>query len=234
VITAFGVASADGRPIRSIGPEDHGYLTYVRPPSGFQIFLEAQPGKKTQLHELRLFWLLHVKSLERFIERNNLVRGNRANESLVVVQFYTLMFTAMLDALLAASLLHENAAHGLCRGREVMAAMFPILLLFRVHQANIRFVHERRGLQGLTHWFPRQHAGRQTPQILVNQRQQLLESVIIAAPDGVQRLSDVAHTTEVTTATTAKQITCKTGGLYQGFPGPANPSGSSISSWTIL
>ena len=31
VITAFGVASADGRPIRSIGPEDHGYLTYVRP-----------------------------------------------------------------------------------------------------------------------------------------------------------------------------------------------------------
>jgi hypothetical protein len=48
MITAFGVASADGRPIRSIGPEDHGYLTYVRPPSGFQIFLEAQPGISRQ------------------------------------------------------------------------------------------------------------------------------------------------------------------------------------------
>jgi hypothetical protein len=37
--------------------------------------------------------------------------------------------------------------------------------------------------------------------------------VIIAAPDGVQRLSDVAHTTEITTATTGKQIICKAGGL---------------------
>ena len=48
MITAFGVASADGRVIRTIGPEDHGYLTYVRPPSGFQIFLEAQPGMSRQ------------------------------------------------------------------------------------------------------------------------------------------------------------------------------------------
>jgi hypothetical protein len=66
-------------------------------------------------------------------------------------------------------------------------------------------VHERRRLQSLTHWFLRQHAGRQTPQILVNQRQQLLESVIIAAHDCVQRLSDFAHTFEVTTAATGLQ-----------------------------
>ena len=43
-ITAFGVARADGRVIGTIGPEDHGYLTYVRPASGFMIFLEAKPG----------------------------------------------------------------------------------------------------------------------------------------------------------------------------------------------
>jgi hypothetical protein len=38
------VARADGRVVNTIGPEDHGYLTYVRPPSGFLIFLEAKPG----------------------------------------------------------------------------------------------------------------------------------------------------------------------------------------------
>lgn len=38
------MARADGRPVRDIGPEDHGYLTFVRPPSGFQIYLEAKPG----------------------------------------------------------------------------------------------------------------------------------------------------------------------------------------------
>jgi hypothetical protein len=38
------VARADGRIIATIGPEDHGYLTYVRPPSGFLIYIEAKPG----------------------------------------------------------------------------------------------------------------------------------------------------------------------------------------------
>ncbi|MBX3026030.1 hypothetical protein KF840_14070 [bacterium] len=28
----------------SIGPQDDGYLTYVRPPSGFLIYIEARPG----------------------------------------------------------------------------------------------------------------------------------------------------------------------------------------------
>lgn len=43
-ITAFGVARADGRIINTIGPEDHGYLTYVRPSTGFFIYVEAKPG----------------------------------------------------------------------------------------------------------------------------------------------------------------------------------------------
>jgi hypothetical protein len=43
-ITAFGVARADGQPVASIGPQDDGFLTYVRPPSGFLIYIEAKPG----------------------------------------------------------------------------------------------------------------------------------------------------------------------------------------------
>ncbi len=43
-ITAFGVARADGRPVASIGPQDDGFLTYVRPTSGFLIYIEAKPG----------------------------------------------------------------------------------------------------------------------------------------------------------------------------------------------
>ena len=38
------MARADGRVVQTIGPEDHGYLTYVRPSSGFMIFVEAKPG----------------------------------------------------------------------------------------------------------------------------------------------------------------------------------------------
>jgi len=43
-ITAFGVARADGLPIASIGPQDDGYPTFVRPASGFIIYIEARPG----------------------------------------------------------------------------------------------------------------------------------------------------------------------------------------------
>jgi hypothetical protein len=43
-ITAFGVARADGRVIDTIGPQNDGYLTYLRPASGFLIYLEAKPG----------------------------------------------------------------------------------------------------------------------------------------------------------------------------------------------
>ena len=43
-ITAFGVARADGLPITSIGPQDDGYPTFVRPSSGFIIYIEAGPG----------------------------------------------------------------------------------------------------------------------------------------------------------------------------------------------
>jgi hypothetical protein len=43
-ITAFGVARADGVPVMTIGPQDDGYLTFVRPPSGFIIYIEAKRG----------------------------------------------------------------------------------------------------------------------------------------------------------------------------------------------
>ena len=113
------------------------------------------------------------------------------------------MLPAMLDALLASRLLHEDAAHGLRRGGEEMAAMFPFLLLVRIHQANIRFMDKRRGFQCLTRRLLREHAGRQTSQLLVNHRQQLLGSVLITTPDRVNDLGDVAHTTEVTATGTA-------------------------------
>jgi hypothetical protein len=33
-----------GRVVTTIGPEDHGYLTFLRPPSGFLIYVEAKRG----------------------------------------------------------------------------------------------------------------------------------------------------------------------------------------------
>lgn len=43
-IIAFGVARADGRPIASIGPQHQGLPTFIRPASGFLIYIEARLG----------------------------------------------------------------------------------------------------------------------------------------------------------------------------------------------
>jgi hypothetical protein len=48
-------------------------------------------------------------------------------------------------------------------------------------------------LQRLAGRFLGQHAGGQTPQVLVNQGQQLLASAFISAPDGVEDLRHIAH-----------------------------------------
>jgi len=111
----------------------------------------------------------------------------------LVVELDPVTIPAMLDALLAARLLDEDAAHGLRRGGEEMAAMFPFLLRVRIHQTDIRFMHKRRRFQCLTRRFPRQLGSRQTPQLLVDHRQQPLGSGLITAPNRVKDLGDVGH-----------------------------------------
>ena len=59
----------------------------------------------------------------------------------LVAHLDSVLLAAMLDALLALRLLYEDAAHGLRCGGEEVAAMGPFLLRFRIHQANIRFMH---------------------------------------------------------------------------------------------
>jgi hypothetical protein len=164
-------------------------------------------GKKMQLHELRLFWLLLGKSFQGFIEREDLVRGDHTDQALVL-HLDPVMLPAMLDALLATRLLHEDASHGLGRGSEEMAAMCPSLLLFHIHQANIRFVDERRGLQGMTRRFVRQHVGCQAPQVPVNYGQQLLGSMRLTAPNGVKDMRDLTHEVEAITSGASMQRMC--------------------------
>jgi hypothetical protein len=43
-ITAFGVARADGRPVKSIATSPQGHAIFLRPASGFLIYAEGKPG----------------------------------------------------------------------------------------------------------------------------------------------------------------------------------------------
>ena len=99
----------------------------------------------------------------------------------------------MLARCLAAGLFDEDAAHGLGRGGEEVAAAVPVLGLLRVHQPQVGLVDQGRGLERLAGLLLGQLLRRQLAQLVVDQRQQLLGGVRVALLDGGQDAGDIAH-----------------------------------------
>ncbi len=100
---------------------------------------------------------------------------------------------AAFVGLLAAGLIDQDAAHGLGRGGEEVAAIVPALLGIVADQAHIRFVDQRGGLQRLPGILPGQSLRRQLAQLVVDQRQQLLGGLLVALLDGGQDAGDFTH-----------------------------------------
>src|SRR5262245_4037252 len=89
------------------------------------------------------------------------------------VQFIAVPFAAALQGTSASRLFDEDPTHRLGSGGEEVSAAIPALRLVRVHQTQIRFMNERRGLQRLTGLFLREPPGRELSKLLVDERQEL-------------------------------------------------------------
>src|SRR6266567_3385065 len=100
---------------------------------------------------------------------------------------------ARLETSLVASFFDENSPHRLGRSREEMAPAVPLLNLVGIDQAEIGFMHQGGGLEGLPGFFPRDLFRGQFTQLIVDQRQQPLGGLRIALVDGGQESSHVAH-----------------------------------------
>ena len=87
----------------------------------------------------------------------------------------------------------EDATHGLGRSSEEVAPALPPLDLLDVHQAQVGLVHQGGGLQGLTRLFLGQLVRRQFAQFVVDERQELLGRVRLAALDSTQDLGEAVH-----------------------------------------
>ena len=90
-------------------------------------------------------------------------------------------------------LLDQNPPHRLgCSGEEMPTAV-PVLSLFRIHEPEIGFMDQGRGLQRLAGILLRHLLRRQLPQFVVNERQQLFGSPRIPLLDVRQNPRDIAH-----------------------------------------
>jgi hypothetical protein len=99
---------------------------------------------------------------------------------------------------LAAGIVHEDAAHGLGRGGKEVAAAVPVLRLIHVHQPHVSLVDQGRGLKRLAGRLLGEPVRGQPAQLVVDQRQQLFGRVRLAVRNGVQDAGDLAHKREYT------------------------------------
>src|SRR5262249_27422032 len=101
-----------------------------------------------------------------------------------------------LQALLGAGGVHEDAAHGLARSGEEVAAAVPPRLRRGAHQTQVRLMDQGRRFERWTGLLLRQSRRRELAQLVVDQRQELGGGGRVALLDGGQDTCDLAHEVE--------------------------------------
>ena len=85
------------------------------------------------------------------------------------------------DAAMCTGGVHQDAPHDPRRHGEKVPPVLPVDLV-NVEQSEIRLIDERRRLQCMVRTLLRHVAPRQAPQLLVDQRHQLVQGGCVASP----------------------------------------------------
>ena len=98
--------------------------------------------------------------------------------------------TATLSRVMRAGMIDQDLPHHACGDSIKVRAIFPARLAIIDH-TEIRFVNERGGLQRVVGALALQIPAREGPQLLVNQRHQLLRHAFIAFTPVDQQLGNI-------------------------------------------
>lgn len=128
------------------------------------------------------------EAIQRFIDCQQLIVGlGRGNVQ--ILERDALLASSMPLGLLAARSIYQDPPHGFRRRRKKMTAAFEADIRI-AREADPRFMHQRGGLQGLPRRFMRHFGGRELPQFVINQGQQLLRCFPISA---LRRFQDLCY-----------------------------------------
>src|SRR5262249_39002103 len=162
----------------------------ARDPEHLGGLFQADNREEAELDDLSLLGVQSFQSFQGLIECqevNRIVLRGLGQ----VGQVDALQPAAPFLGVVAAGAFYQDTPHRLGRCREEMPSAVPRLRL--VHEPNVGFMHERRRLKGLPRLLLRQLLGRQLPQVVVDQRQQLLGGVWVALLDGGQDAGHFGH-----------------------------------------
>jgi hypothetical protein len=159
--------------------------------------LDRQPGEVTQLDHPSGDGVLGSKPGEGCIQGEQLFVRN-VGLGRDVGQLHPAAVAAVLVGLLPSGGIHQNAAHGFCRGGEEVSPAFPSRNVPRPDEPKVRFVNEGGRLQGLIGGLARHPSGGELAQLVVYEREQVGGGLAVTGRRGVQESRHVGHSANVT------------------------------------
>src|SRR5205823_6102090 len=109
------------------------------------------------------------------------------------VQVNAVAVAAVLLPALAAGGVHEDAAHGLGGGGEEVPAALPAVLVGGADQAEVGFVDQGGGLEGVAGRLGGHPGGGEFAQLIVDEREQVGGGTAVPGRGRVEQSADVGH-----------------------------------------
>jgi hypothetical protein len=139
-------------------------------------FFDAQPAKIAQLDDLALPRVEFRQRRERIVERDDFGRPTLTSPPAWLSETCTAPPPRFSHW--RARVIHQHPAHHPRRQRKEMIPVLPVHLLL-AGQPQVSLVDQGRGLERMVGAFPLKLMMRRTAQLLINQRQQLIQRCFI-------------------------------------------------------
>jgi hypothetical protein len=137
-------------------------------------------------------WIASGETVQGFVHCEQFILRRAAGDGQCLgMQFCALQSAAMPDCLFAAGIVDQDPAHRFGGGGKEVASPIPGRRV--APDAEPGFMHQRGRLEGLTRTFLGHAMGSQSPQVLIDQRQQLLRCPSFPSPHGVQNTRHLVH-----------------------------------------
>jgi hypothetical protein len=154
----------------------------------FSDLFDGQTAEVAQLDDLALPRIEALQTPQRFVEGNQ-VYLRRRREMIGVVKRDALGLAATLGGPARFGVIYQDLAHQTRGGAEEIGAVLPIDLTL-VYQSQKSLVNKSRRLERVAGPLTAQVAARQTAQLVVDERRQLIAGALISLIPGDQQSSD--------------------------------------------
>ena len=166
----------------------------LRQTQNFGGFGSGHADEETQLDDLGLDRIARGQLVERVVDGQKMVLVG-GHGDVHVFEIHPLQAAAVTAGEFAAGVVNEKMPHGLGGGGKEMRAIFEGRVVVP-DQAHPDLMHQGSGLEGVARRALGHFIRRQLAQFRIDQRQQLIGGLRVAALDGLKNAGHVAQSTE--------------------------------------